>query len=209
MTFYEALLIYISIGFPFGVHYVFSERKVEGKLIFALKALLVVLLWFLYAMVLLFRLTNDEGENRWRKLSKLQSELEMIIAEKAKDQNFSRIREVLEAYVGLTEAVNANFDLKPWQELMKIANHSDPGIGTRCLQRRNQARIQKRQAEASRAFIALIAQTGFDDRICEKSLELTSYLKDEQTLLKIEALLQPTEKLLEGAELESKQLVSR
>lgn len=185
MTFFEILLIYLSLGFSFGLHYAFDNRKSRKACNLIAESILVTFVWFFYAWKLSINLLRPD-ERSDQEIFKLQKELEAAIIQSAEKTNLFKTREILNSYISLTLASQSRSH-RVWQELIDMTNHPNPKTGLRCLQRNNHKKIRNRQKKISKMLVELILQSGCREAI-EKATRIATCLEDHETALEIQFL---------------------
>lgn len=168
MTFTEFLIIYLSIGAPFGVYFFLSRRPIKLDFAFLLKTICVVIGWCFYAVFLISRsrqnipkanLTSDSiAENEIEKLVQKLLAAYSEISPNVKNVSFFQFREIAERYTGLTAALNdATESIEFQNELFAVAGrkNQDLQLANRCLQRKNSLRLKSHQIQAREDFLQI------------------------------------------------------
>ncbi|MDQ4122679.1 MAG: hypothetical protein M3209_14670 [Acidobacteriota bacterium] len=181
MTFSEFLIIYLSIGAPFGVYFFLNRRSNNLDSTFLLKVLGVIFGWCFYAVFWIFRgsqsiygakptsdsIGENEIEKHLRELLAAYSE----ISGNEKKVSFFQFRETIERYVGLTEALRDSAESTEFQnELFVVAGrkNQDLQLANRCLQRKNLLRLKAHQIQARQDFLQIF------DNLSHQSAKITS-----------------------------------
>lgn len=148
MTWFEAIIIYLAVGAPFGVHRFFSTRGDE-MMTRLVTSVFHFVLWVPFALISLtaFAKPKSSSEKLKQRLANLQSELERT---DIGNVSIFEIRRVLERYVGLRSLTHTNpAETKEIDRtIFDIAKHPDPQLATICLNRRNRDRIRRHQINA-------------------------------------------------------------
>jgi hypothetical protein len=173
----DLLIIYLSCGAPFGVHFFLQNRKKTGFGALLLRSFGAGLLWIAYAYLLwrknfAKRLTKAEVFSQNPEISLLEQQTSMLqeqilqsfIALSAKsplNYGFFAFRDVLERYVGLTLAEKAcettagEIDF----EVFRIAGRKkkELPLAGKCLARKNSMHLRSHQCNAREDFLKLMA----------------------------------------------------
>lgn len=190
MTFTEFLIVYLSIGAPFGVYYFLSHRPVSFGLTFLIKTVCVVFGWCFFAVYLIFRgfqnnydarseldsIGENEVEKTTRKLLAAYSE----ISPTERSVSFFQFREIVERYAGLTVELNDSAESNGFNnELFIIAGreNQDLQLANRCLRRKNMQRLKAHQIQARGDFLRIFEN--FNETAMANSLE-SLFAKAEQ-----------------------------
>jgi hypothetical protein len=167
MTFTEFLIIYLSIGAPFGVYFFLSHRQINLNSTFLLKTACVVFGWCFYAVFLISRsqkkyeanLTSDSiAENEIEKIVRKLLATYSEISANEKNVSFFQFREIVERYTGLSSALYDSRESTEFQnELFVLAGRKeqDLQLANRCLQRKNLLRLKAHQIQAQQDFLQI------------------------------------------------------
>lgn len=186
MTWFEAIIIYLAVGAPFGVHRFFSTRgdKILTRFV---TSLFHFVLWVPFALISLTKLIRPKtaSEKLKQKIANLQTELERADIGKV---SIFEIRRVIERYVGLRSLTHANISQTKEVEftIFDIAKHPDPELATICLNRRNRDRILRHQTDAGHDLKELIGRlmttSGDASLILQIISQIAGLLNDHQMI---------------------------
>jgi hypothetical protein len=167
---FDAIIIYLACGAPFGVYYFLHHRDklMAGNL--TLKALVEWVIWPASAVKMIGRSrlfsgrykTNfdplpelDAGKDE--KVCEIQKSLEQIFFEGLAPAEISiyAFREVFDRYAGLSLALRGGGDLSgvPHAEIFRAADHGNVELASICLNRRNRSLLVIHQTHAREDFI--------------------------------------------------------
>jgi hypothetical protein len=200
----EIFIVYLSCGAPFGVHFYFQNRSRGTRGDVFLKSFLTVVVWIPYALRLLHAnitkklfVNNFDGKRnsdsrRAPALAEAERRLIRYCSENCIGLSVFEIREIVERYAGLTLAVKQFSETDEGEsELLKVANHENVRLGTKCLSRRNRLRLEFHQTLARGDFLKLLANEFSSEEIKKISplaLEFVTLLSDEAGARAIENL---------------------
>jgi hypothetical protein len=196
MTFTEFLIIYLSIGAPFGVYFFLSRRPINWNSTFLLKTVCVVFGWCFYAVYLISRRSQNIYEANTALDSIAENEIEKImrkllaayseIMPNEKNVSFFQFREIVERYAGLTSALHDSRESTEFQnELFVVSGmkNQDLQLANRCLQRKNLLRLKAHQIQARQDFLRIFENLG--ESACESFFlnaeRLAVLLADDET----------------------------
>ena len=155
MTWFEALIIYLAAGAPFGVHHFFAIRG-EKMLTRIATSLLHFVLWVPFASIA--AVEHFRPHTVVEKLQKEIATLQLDI-EKADIGSVSifEMRRVIERYVGLRFLTHSSITNSEKDDLtiFTLACHPNPELAITCLNRRNRQRIICHQTDAARDLALL------------------------------------------------------
>lgn len=174
----DLLIIYLSCGAPFGVHYFLQKR--DKTTVFGLfyRSCGVSLLWIAYAPYLLWRKNAAESITHktffkpdpeisllGQQISVLQEQiLQAFIELNSKTGlglHFFTFRDVLERYAGLTLALKADENTVGESdfEIFRIAGRKkkELSLAGKCLAKRNSMRLKAHQSNAREDFFKQMA----------------------------------------------------
>jgi hypothetical protein len=179
MRFSQFLIIYFACGVPFSIHYlVKSNKKISYRTI--VNSLLVLLAWFLYAFEILIKTKSKKDQSPEEKILKIQRQICSFVKENSQNGNSLQSREIIQHYVSLTLARNENTPQKESFELLKISGHPKPVVGTKCIQRRNNRKIDSHLKSARNRFLDLISRCSNPEKAVEIAEELANALNDKE-----------------------------
>lgn len=189
MTLLEALIIYLSVGAPFGVLVYFSSRGSTATRILYL-TIVATLLWPIFAAGRLRRaFRTDFGKPR---LSDSAIGLEPHSLHSVPGVlGHRRISAALERYIGIAEGMPSDSGRNtPGIELLRIAGHSDPELGARCLMRERTRRLKHHQRGSAISLLDELSLGRPSKEIMFKVAEVCSALGDLETANSIHALVE-------------------
>ncbi|MGD9627833.1 MAG: hypothetical protein AB7V18_01155 [Pyrinomonadaceae bacterium] len=188
MTLLEALIIYLSVGAPFGVLVYFSSRGSTAARILYLTSV-ATFLWPIFAAGRLRRaFRSDFGKPRLSDSAIRPEPLSLHSIPGVLGHR--RISAALERHIGIAEGVPSDRGRNTTGiELLRVAGHSDPELGARCLLRERSRRLKDHQ---SRSAISLLEEMSLgrpSKEIMFKVAEVCSALGDPETADSIHALI--------------------
>jgi hypothetical protein len=200
MTFTEFLIIYLSIGAPFGVYFFLSRRPINWNSTFLLKTVCVVFGWCFYAVYLISRRSQNNyeantaldsiGENEIEKIMRKLFAAYSEISLNEKNVSFFQFREIVERYAGLTSALHDSRESTEFQnELFVVSGmkNQDLQLANRCLQRKNLLRLKAHQIQAGQDFLRIFENLdespsiNFRESLFPAAEQLAILLADNET----------------------------
>lgn len=171
MNILELTILYLACGAPFAVYSVFNQQLRVNILKKAVWAILTILFWIPFALLLsrgfvtkkLKELNKRASKPGDPKLQTRIASLESLIAEilyRGKGQfSVFEVRELLGRYVGLTlETRNQEAaQTDEINELFGVADHPDSPLASACLNRRNRLRLKQHQMQARSELLHLFS----------------------------------------------------
>jgi hypothetical protein len=166
---FDAIIIYLACGAPFGVYYFLHNRDklMAGHL--TLKALLEWVIWPASAVKVIggshwfsgrpnanFDALTELDARQDEKVCEIQKSLEQIFFEGPASARISiyAFREVFDRYAGLSLALRAGGDSRvPQAEIFRAADHGNVELASVCLNRRNRSLLVTHQIQAREDFI--------------------------------------------------------
>jgi hypothetical protein len=166
---FDAIIIYLACGAPFGVYYFLHNRdKLTGPL--ALKVFLEWVIWPASAVKMIGRSHLFSGRSNANfdplteldarqdeKVCEIQKSLEQIFFESPASSRISiyAFREVFDRYAGLSLALRSGGDSSgvPQAEIFRAADHGNVELASICLNRRNRSLLVAHQIQAREDFI--------------------------------------------------------
>lgn len=170
---FDAIIIYLACGAPFGVYYFLHHREKVDAGHPTLKALLEWVIWPASAVKMI-------GGSRWfsgrskanfvplseldagqdEKVCEIQKSLEQVFFQGADPAAISiyAFREVFDRYAGLSLAVRSgsNSPAAPQAEIFHAADHGNVELASICLNRRNRSLLVNHHTRAREDFIATV-----------------------------------------------------
>jgi len=149
MTWFEAVIIYLAIGAPFGVHHFFSSRgdKILTRLV---TSLFHFVSWVPFAVIAAAKALRPQNasEKLKKEIAFLQKEIERTDTGSV---SIFEIRRVVERYVGLRSLTDQRISAAAADNttIFDIAEHPDPELAVICLNRRNREHILRHQTDAA------------------------------------------------------------
>jgi hypothetical protein len=197
MNFSDIIIVYLTLGSPFGVYYYLQNRSV-------LMAFVVALLWIPFSIKLLQSkitkaLTINEFDVKFNSVSDVKKNLEQLLHENDTQLSIFEIREVLERYIGLTISANQKTDEigNNETEIFRIADFANVKLGGICLHRKNQSKLLYHQTLAKKDFLKLISNLenqSLQNRAFDSAKNLAKFLDDSDTQKNIEKLQKLSQK---------------
>ncbi len=200
----DLTIIYLACGSPFGAYY-FLRTK-EKNLFSLICSIGVTLLWMPYAVSLFH--TNVASRFRKRvfdekaisvlnessKLDRLKKEFEEFLPKSRSSLSLFEFRELIERYSGLSIASKSDEDKLtcPNAELFGLAGHSNPGLASIILNRRNRLKLDAHLTDARLDFLKCLSQMFESADNTEKlrghSHEFVTLLNDAEAASEIETI---------------------
>ncbi len=202
MTLTDVFIIYLAFGAPLAVYKYLQSRGTNIRRRILLSSF-TFLFWVPAAVEIGYLyLTNaysggefvsrknSDAENR--RLTDSRESLTADLARLVRSSNLHDVREAVERYVGLANAVrNTWFPKAGRHEFFEAAGRARYGLGRICLNRRNRSRLERHHIQARRDFVNLfeqIALGGGSSRVITKACDLAWQLEDEITVDELGAL---------------------
>jgi hypothetical protein len=202
----DALIIYLSLGAPFGVYYFVQYRETCAGTTLWVKTLLAFVLWPAEAVkvVKTFHSRKDaaglhfDGEHlldarEEKRVDEIKRILEDLFFVYGSTTSIYTFREIFERYVGLSMALLPQpSKTQPESEILRLTGHKNVAVGSACLNRRNRSLLLKHQTLARRdlldklSFLAASPETG--ENVGSNALELAAILKDDPAVADIQGM---------------------
>lgn len=198
MTFFDGLIIYLTLAAPFAVYQFLQDRKVLTKLIW-LETIFNIVFWLPLAARLglralikassqtVFANANNSDAEFEKKVHCIQGLIKTDLRSSGRPKTIHNFCEVFDRYVGLTiiwkkETVSTN---RINNDFFAIGNHPNSVLAAACLSRCNLNRIHRHQAKARIDFLAFVAKNertihSEDNSILLHALKLTELLGDDK-----------------------------
>jgi hypothetical protein len=200
MNISDILIIYLALGAPVGVYKFLQSRDLAtGRRTF--RSILAWLFWIPTAMRLVYRsVTNAYSrpgfvsqrglDSSDPALTELRENIRLELTRVDRGTFPPHlVREVLERYIGLSRASNAELPQidDGSSDLFVAAGRSEEKLATICLMRRNQRRIERHHIKARRSFLELFERAVTQDAphtetAVRMGLELASQLGDKKAI---------------------------
>ncbi|HUF04076.1 MAG TPA: hypothetical protein VMM38_07860 [Aridibacter sp.] len=167
MDIFQAAIIYLACGTPFGAHYLLNRKSRSHRF---LKAVGVTLFWFAYLPTLLHKIVtrrlNAQGISAaGRKVPGVPVEVsECSRAIESAAVRFGlgiyEVRNAVERFAGMSRLDNADEDCEPPRlaALSEIAGHPDPRLSGAIIERRNRSTVERHRRQATCELLHLHAQ---------------------------------------------------
>ncbi len=171
MNLTDLIIVYLSCGAPFGVHFYLKKRATGIRKNLWLKTLLAFVFWLPLVFLLIRKIKNAKwfavsnlnkkfsGEPRFAaRLSAIQKKLEKFLLESDARISLFEFRQTLERYANLTILLNNEAETPTGREkeIFRAAKITDVEIAAVCLHRRNRKRLAFHQTEARKDFLQTI-----------------------------------------------------
>ena len=207
MSFNEFVIIYLSAGAPFGVLLLFS-RRLKFSSATLLQTVLAVVFWPYFAISRFgvhYKRSERKGNSSPRVDSTSKGRAELLWPREIGHRMTAEERDVIEGYCELTGALFESWPETEFAsaELFRIAGHSNPEIGARCLSRQRRKQLAGKQKSAAAVLVNLI-----DQEMAEGSgtsfpyfVSLCRNLGDNITAARIESLRQTEPRSIEATEI--------
>ncbi|HXG83490.1 MAG TPA: hypothetical protein VNI84_05615 [Pyrinomonadaceae bacterium] len=195
MNITEFLVIYFSIGAPFGVYTYFQNRVESNRNGSRLKTLAAFFFWLPAAFRLIrryeffdkavFYFRNKKYSlnfPREKNAFAIQKRLEKLFMRNDSGISIFEFRETLESYAGLTFAGKAETAGEAGNEFFEAAKNKNVELAAKCFYRRNRARLFFHQTSARQDFLrvidALFAAVSDKRKFVELTFEFVDALED-------------------------------
>lgn len=170
MNIFDAIIIYLACGAPFGVYYFLHHREKVDAGQLALKVLLEWVIWPASAVKMIggshlfssrskpnFDALTELDARQDEKVCEIQKSLEQIFFDGPASAQISiyAFREVFDRYAGLSLALRDEGDSPgvPQAEIFHAADHGNVELASICLNRRNRSLLVTHQIQARGDFI--------------------------------------------------------
>ncbi len=191
MNLFDAIIIYLACGAPFGVYNFVNQRNRQNRVFF--KPVLISLFWFPFAIGLFQKYVTKKLPDSILFKNEILKEQEIVETKNDLEQIFQKnnfgvsifeIKEILERYVGLTNALENQGDSSETDiNFYEIAGTENSYLASKCHQRRNRKLLFYHQTLAGQDFLKLvdrfISRFPLDEEIGNISLKLVNLLNDE------------------------------
>ncbi len=186
MNVLDLIIIYLACGSPFAVFQATNREKGKAGVNW-MRVLGSFLLWPSFAAVLLAgRIFANESRRKadfQNHLEDLRLEFERSAFAGGSISSLFEFRETFYRFAGLSEAVNEVHASSSNAEIFEISGHNNKSLASRCLARRNAAKVSFHRSAAREEFFQMITQLkeGGVDRVnvIELATELADHLKDK------------------------------
>jgi hypothetical protein len=160
MSVSEIIILYFSIGMPFGVYFFLKNRFQKTSF---LKSIAITFVWIPYAFRLFHKrinkkLLNNEFDNKLSLVSQHQKSLENILIRDNSGVLLFEFREVIERYIALTlnsKEIIPTFNENK-REIFRITKNPNLELSSICLNRLNQQKLKHHQSNARKDFVNLL-----------------------------------------------------
>lgn len=200
MTFADAIIIYLTCGSPFGVHYYLNNRKSVELRSLAPKTVIAVLLWPAYAIALFSSArqystrTAQPDSDTEKRIREIRNSMEKSFLPEPSAAVAFEFREIFDRYAGLTLALRdeSEAESEAIRELARISKHKDPHLAAVCLNRRNRKRLSFHQTEARNDFLAFVFGLWDSPAAAALAMELAGLLSDAEAQQDLQVILTDT-----------------
>ncbi len=202
MNLFDLFIIYLACGAPFGAYHLVNQRQNSKYDLF--KPIFISLFWIPFAFNLLQNSFKKKSSTTIyskkdvfnnEKSFDLKKKLEQILIKSNFGVSVFEIREVIERYIGLTDALEnkeAEYSANP--DFFEIAGNKNSNLASICLQRRNRKLLSYHQMLAGQDFLKLIsdfiARSSSINEIKLVTLKLVENLNDKKTEKKLELIFE-------------------
>jgi hypothetical protein len=200
MQLLELLIIYLSIGAPFGVYFFLINRQSRQNSYLFFLSILVALVWFGYVFALLRRFDRktffvlDSSRE-----SEVQDAVNRFLASvsettvRPENIPFFNLKETVERYAGLTLAVQtASPNAQAHEiEILRVTGRksNDLYLGAACLHRKNLIRLRAHQSGARKDFLQIFAKNfAASSEVFGAVINLVRLLDDAEALRSLEQI---------------------
>jgi hypothetical protein len=188
MTVLNLLIIYLACGSPFGV-YQLTKDNGTGTSADRLLVIASFLLWPIFLFILIYERLGPRIVTSKDRIESIRSEIENLAFGSGSTGSLFEFREVFYRYAGLVEAAEANHD-RFSAELFEISQHDKTAIASKCLSRRNRAKVEFHKTIARNEFVDLISGLiSLDSReVLSLAIDLASELNDSTAIEELRSL---------------------
>lgn len=178
----DLLIIYLACGSPFAVYR--ATRRGDNRSIGKLISVAATLLgWPIEAVRVLnsARITTTRSRREYE-IESVRTRIEALLFSAESGSDLFDFRETFYRAVGLANAVNDIKRETSTHELFRVTNHPSKELASRCLARRNQARLEF-HLTSSRTELAEVLSELVTAETSARLSELTSMLFKDNVLL--------------------------
>lgn len=189
---FDILIIYLACGAPVGVYYFVNNRYEQDRRF--LKALFITLVWFWPAARLLQKYVTKElpasGSSKKDSLKdeeilETRKRLEAVFAADTSGASLFEVREILDRYIGLTDAVQDQTHAgEGSSQFFEAAGSRNPALAAKCHYRRNRRLLFFHQTLAGQDFLKTVSghvsRFPNDAEIESSALKLAGLLRDQK-----------------------------
>lgn len=202
MTIIDLLIIYLAFGAPIAVYKYFRNRGTEfirrilvSSLTFFFWLPAAIEIGYLYLINAYSRgafVSRWDSDSSGERLSAMRESVSTELIKLSRGSNLHDVRETVDRYVGLADAVlNSNGQAPERNELFKAAGRESYQLSSICLMRRNLHRLERHHIKASADFVEQFERSahGQDASFSlEAGIELARQLDDHYTVKQLIAL---------------------
>lgn len=166
MNLFDAIIIYLACGAPFGVYYFVNHRHQQNSIYF--KTFLFSIFWIPFAFELFQKyVTGKLPETLFSKkeflkeqeITYVKKNLEQILVKNNSGVSVFETRETLERYIGLTNALENHYEENDSDsEFFKVGGNENAGLASKCHHRRNRKLLIFHQTLAGQDFLKLVSE---------------------------------------------------
>lgn len=182
MTLVDLLIIYLSIGAPFGVLAFFGQSWSSRRPI-AVRTAIAVAFWpILLATRLHKRFSEALADTKNTKSEDFDAETQNIADQIKRSLNAAQ-QTILDDYITLTVARN-RVQTSPedgYEEFLNLAGNANASLGSVCLTRRRNKQVLERQIQSQRELIRLFDEENHQGFIRSEIALLCGRLGDPET----------------------------
>lgn len=185
----EAAIIYLSAGAPFGVLVYFSSRNSSAARTLYL-TVLAILFWPVFAAVRLNRSFHPAFDRSQLSDSGVDLEaLRRLVPDLTSGRDLA---DTLERYIRVSEDPMQTHRSVQGVELLRIAGHSDPELGARCLMRERSRRLADHREGSARSLLGVLRQSRPPKELLIQVAEICSSLGDRDTANSVRKMAEPS-----------------
>lgn len=157
----DLLIIYFACGAPFGVYQVTTaQNAVDIKT--ALQIALRIIGWPVFAILILIEWFSDGSNvadvNVHCRIDEIRLEIEGLVFENDAVSSIFDFREILNRYVGLSQAATAGISSNAANELLDLSGSEHKDLAAACLARKNQRRLSFQHSLVRNEFVDMISE---------------------------------------------------
>ncbi len=203
MTVTDLFIIYLAFGAPLAVYKYLQNRAIDIRrrivvsiFTFFFWVPAAVEIGYLYLTNAYFEVGFVSRRNSDATKIKLDEMRESISAELiklARVSNLHDLREILDRYTGLADAVRNSIGIPSFgHAIFEAAGRKNSDLGSLCLMRRNLRQLERHHIQARRDLVVMFGQIGGGGHealeTIEMGKELARQLNDDETVEELNAL---------------------
>ncbi|MEP7147635.1 MAG: hypothetical protein ABI857_01960 [Acidobacteriota bacterium] len=203
MTVTDLLIIYLTFGAPLAVYKYLQNRAIDIRrrivvsiFTFFFWVPAAVEIGYLYLTNASFEVgfvSRRNSDATDIKLSEMRELVSAQLIKLARVSNLHDLREILDRYAGLADAVRNSIDKTSFgHPIFEAAGREKSALGSLCLMRRNLRQLERHHIQARRDLVFMFGQIGGGGHealeTIEMGKELARQLGDDETVEELHAL---------------------